>query len=187
MRQTSIFTHLAATAIITILSALIYATVQQTYRSGANDPQLQIARDISNKLKKGEGIGKWFDGDTIEISQSLSSFNVLYDDKAGAVLSTGVLNGKLPSLPKGVFDHAMKHGENVFTWQPQKGVRVAVVLRSLQSSSYSYVAVGRSLYEVELREENLRWMIFISWLLCIGVIMLHWLIAFFKNRKNANR
>jgi hypothetical protein len=93
----------------------------------------------------------------------------------------------MPSLPKGVFGQAMRYGENVFTWQPQKGVRVAVVLKSLQSSAYSYIAVGRSLYEVEQREENLRWMAFISWLLCMGVIMLHWLVSFLKNGKKANK
>jgi hypothetical protein len=43
------------------------------------------------------------------------------------------------------------------------------------------------LYETEQREQNLLWMAFISWLLCIGVIILHWLIAFLKNRKNANK
>ena len=187
MKQTNILNHLAAAAIVTILTALVYATAQQGHRSGANDPQIQIARDISNKLKNGGVVGKWFTDDTIEISQSLSVFNALYNDKGDPVLSTGVLNGKLPSLPKGVFDFTRKNGENVFTWQPQRGVRVAVVLKSLQSSSWSFVAVGRSLDEVEGREESLRWMVFISWLLCMGVIMIHWIIAFLKTRKYTNQ
>jgi hypothetical protein len=188
MKQANVLTHLAAAAIVTILSALIYMSVQQVHRSAANDPQLQIATDISNNLKKEKAVDKWFNGDTIEISQSLSVFNVLYNDKGEPVISTGVLNGKMPSLPKGVFDFARKNGQNVFTWQPQRGVRMAIVLRSLLlSSSYSYVAVGRSLNEIEQREQNLLWMAFISWLLCMGVIMLHWLIAFLKTRNNANR
>jgi hypothetical protein len=186
MRQTNILTYLAAAAIVTILVALVYTTVQQAHRSGANDPQLQIASDISKRLGKGATTDKWFSGDTIEISQSLSVFNVLYNDKGDPVMSTGVLNGKMPSLPQGVFAHSAVYGENVFTWQPQKGVRIAMVLRSVHSPAWSYVAVGRSLLEVEKREEYLRWMVFISWLLCMGVIMLHWLITFFKKRKHAN-
>jgi hypothetical protein len=186
MKQTNIFNHLAAAAIVTLLTGLIYAGVQQAHRSAADDPQLQIAGDISNKLKKGGAIDKWFSGDTIEISQSLSVFNVLFNDKGEPVISTGVLNGKMPLLPKGVFDFARKNGENVFTWQPQRGVRMAVVLEALQSSAYSFVAVGRSLYEVEQREENLRWMVIISWLLGMGVIMVHWIIAFIKARRNTN-
>ena len=187
MRTSNILTHVAAAAIVTIITGVIYATVQQTYRSGANDPQLQIAGDISNKLKTGGIIGKWFNEDTVEISQSLSVFNTLYNDKNEPVVSTGVLNGKLPFLPKGVFDLAKKKGENVFTWQPQNGVRVAVILKSISSSSYSFVAVGRSLYEVERREENLRWMILISWLLCMGVIVVHWIVAIIKTGRNANQ
>src|SRR5258706_9809953 len=165
MKRANVFTHIASAAIVTILTALTYASVQQTYRSGANDPQLQLARDISYQLRKGAPIDKWFNGDTVEISQSLSVFNTLYNDKNEPVLTTGGLNGKMPVLPKGVFDVAKKKGENVFTWQPQSGVRVAIVLKSLQSSAgFSFVAAGRSLYEVEQREENLRWMVFINWL-----------------------
>jgi hypothetical protein len=186
MRQTNIFTHLAAAAVVTILVALVYAGVQQAHRSGANDPQLQIARDITNDLKNQNATDKWFSGDKIELSQSLSVFDVLYNDKGEPLMSTGLLNGKMPLLPKGVFDFAKSNGENVFTWQPQRGVRVAIVLKSLRSPSYSFVAVGRSLSEVEQREENLRWMVIISWLLCMGVIVLHWIIAFIKVRRNAN-
>lgn len=187
MKQTNIFTHFAAAAVVTILVALVYASVQQAHRSGANDPQLQIARDITNDLKNQNATNKWFSSDKIELSQSFSAFNVLYNDKGEPLMSTGVLNGKMPVLPKGVFDHAMRYGENVFTWQPQKDIRIAIVLRSAQSSSsWSYVAVGRSLSEVEQREENLRWMVIISWLLCMGVIMLHWILAFIKVRRNPN-
>jgi hypothetical protein len=46
MKQLSIVTHLAAAIIITVVMLLIYACVQQSYRSSANDPQLQIARDL---------------------------------------------------------------------------------------------------------------------------------------------
>ena len=187
MKNTNIITHLAAAAITTIILAAVYATVQQAHRSGANDPQLQIAGDIGHKIKNEDIVSKWFSGDTIDISQSLSSFTALYNDKGEPVASTGLLNGRMPSLPKGVFDVANKNGENVFTWQPQTGVRVAVVLQSLRSSSYSFVAVGRSLVEVEKREENLRWIVLISWLLCIGVIMFHWIIIFVKARSHANR
>jgi hypothetical protein len=85
-------------------------------------------------------------------------------------------------LPRGVFDFAKNTGENVFTWQPESGVRVAVVLKSVQSPDYSFVAVGRSLLEVEKRERDLLTMTIISWLLCVGVIMLHWLIDYMITR-----
>src|SRR5690348_9360421 len=110
MKYTSLLAHLAAVAIVSILVAFTYAAVQQAHRSSADDPQLQVARDISNKLKRGETINKWFDGDSLEISQSLGVFHILYNDKKEPVLSTGLLNGKMPFLPLGVFDYAEKNG-----------------------------------------------------------------------------
>jgi hypothetical protein len=183
MRQANTPAHLAAAAIITILAALIYASVQQAHRSAANDPQLQIAGDIGNELRKSGTPGRWMNGDIIEISQSLSVFTILFDGRKEPVKSTGLLNGRLPHLPEGVFAFARDEGENVFTWQPQAGVRAAVVLRPVQSSSYAFVAVGRSLTEIEKREHNLLQMAFISWLLCMGVLLIHWLISFYWARR----
>ena len=48
--------YLAATAVVTIFAGFIYAAVQQTYRNTANDPQLQIARDMSEQLTDGKSI-----------------------------------------------------------------------------------------------------------------------------------
>jgi hypothetical protein len=183
MKKGNIFTHLAAAIVVTILTALIYASVQQVHRSSANDPQLQISRDISDKLNtQGGPIDKWFDNDSIDISRSLAVFTTLYNYKDEPVVSTGLLNGKKPSLPRGVFDFAKSRGENVFTWQPESGVRVAVVLKSVQSPEYSFVAVGRSLLEVEKREKDLLTMTIISWLLAVGIIMLHCLIDYIVKR-----
>ena len=41
-----ISTHIAAFLIITVVMATVYASVQQVYRSCANDPQQQIAEDL---------------------------------------------------------------------------------------------------------------------------------------------
>ena len=51
-----ILQHLSALAIITIIMTLIYASVQQTYRSNANDPQMQIVNDLKNNLQEGKPI-----------------------------------------------------------------------------------------------------------------------------------
>jgi hypothetical protein len=184
MKKINFLTHLAAAAIVTIMLAFIYITVQQTYCSGANDPQLEIARNMSHRLKQGISIDKWMQDDTVEISQSLSVFKILFNEKGEPLQSTGVLDGQTLHFPKGVFDFADKNGENDFSWQPQTGVRAAVVLERVLSNAYSFVAVGRSLKEVELREEKLLWTTLVSWLFCVGTIMFHWLIMFFRTRIN---
>lgn len=188
MKQMNFITHLAVLAIATIIIGLVYGSVQQCYRTGANDPQLQIAGDISTDLQgqKENAVVKWFDHSNVEISQSLAVFNALYDEKGEPAVSTGVLHGKMPALPHGVFEAARTKGENVFTWQPERGTRMAIVLRSVNASPYSFVAVGRSLREIESREESLRWMVVIAWLLCAAVIAVHFFVRFMKNAAYGN-
>ena len=54
MNKISFLNYLLVIAIITIIFGVIYALVQQNYRTGANDPQIQIARYIHAKLNQGE-------------------------------------------------------------------------------------------------------------------------------------
>jgi hypothetical protein len=104
----------------------------------------------------------------------------LYDNNGEPVQSTGMLDGHLPKMPSGVFDFTRKNKEDVLTWQPRKGVRMAMVVESVQSPNIAFVAVGRSLQEVEKRESNLTLMVMIAWLVCIAVIVLSGIINSFK-------
>src|SRR4051812_5178758 len=104
MKHLSFLTHLAAAIIITGIMLTIYATVQQAHRSAANDPQLQLARDIDNRMQKARPFHQLLPDDTIDISASLGTFVTLYDWKGEPMQSTGLLDGKLPQLPSGVFD-----------------------------------------------------------------------------------
>lgn len=188
MKKTYPVTYLAIVAIVTIFSAVIYVTVQQTYRSNANDPQLQVAGDMTNRLAEGKSIDHFMEGDTVDVSKSLSMFKVLYDSNKIAVRSTGLLDGKLPQLPKGVFDFARRNMENVFTWQPRSGVRVAMVLKAVNGAGAGFIGVGRSLIEVEKRESNLVTMVITAWIICLAVIFFHFLaISFFKRLQVQNQ
>ncbi len=180
MKGSSFLSHAASAIVITIFAALIYASVQQTYRSSANDPQLQIANDITNNLKKDRSIESLLPKDTIEISESLSPFVTLYNSNGSPIYSSGLLYGKMPEIPQGVFDFAKKNAENVLTWQPASGVRMAMVVELVHSKNIAFVAAGRSLQEVEKRESKLVKMVFIGWLLCLGVIGIHWIFGSFR-------
>ena len=71
------------------------------------------------------------------------------------VASDALLNGSTPELPAGVLDDVRKNGEDRFTWQPEPGVRIAAVVAPLPGTSEGFVLAGRSLREVELREDNI--------------------------------
>jgi hypothetical protein len=164
------FQHLAVMAVLTIVTGMIYASVQQSYRSNANDPQIQIARDIAGKIKDGLSFEKIFPGDSVDISESLGVFALLYDSVGRPLRYSGFLDNKPAQLPSGVFEYARIHREDWITWQPRQGIRMAMVVVRTNRSPFCYVAVGRSLKEVEIRVQKLSEMVLICWLLCMLII-----------------
>lgn len=183
MKTTSILTHLAAAAIVSVLMLTVYATVQQAHRSGADDPQLQMARDIAAKINGGQSYEKLLPADSEEISKSLGTFVCIYAANTEQVLSTGMLDGKFPKMPDGVLDYAKANKENVLTWQPREGVRVALVVENTNDPNEAFIAVGRSLQEVEKRESNLIAMVAIAWIACLGVILIHFVLHGWFSRR----
>ena len=175
--------YLAVMAISTLLVGLIYLSVQQNYRMDANDPQLQIAHDLQDRLRQGKAIDRLIP-DSIDLSLSLSPFVVLYDHNQRPLKSSGVLNGHFPQLPVGVFDFVQSAGQENVTWQPNARVRMAMVVLRSEDPAIGYIAVGRSLREVEIREANLGRMALICWLGILGVTIICAFILF-RFRKNS--
>jgi hypothetical protein len=144
-------------AIIIIFSGLVYAALQQNYRMSGNDPQIQIAEDISNAITKGKVSPRDIvtAPPTEEIGNSLSAFVAIFSATGTPIGSSVMVDGKLPSLPAGIFDKVKERGENRFTWQPKSGVRIAAVVISFSGPQSGFVLAGRSLKEVEARIKQL--------------------------------
>ena len=183
MKKHSFLNHLFVTAGITVIFGVIYATTQQSYRTAANDPQIQIARDLDLRLRQGKPVQNFFT-DTIDITRSLSPFVALYDANGKPLRSSGYLGNKMPSLPAGVFDFTRSHGEYQVTWQPQRGVRIAAEILSSTAFPVSFIISGRSLQEIEAREHDLVTMVFIGWIACIALALLHALFQFYSNNQS---
>ncbi len=163
--------------LVTFFFGAIYAAVQQNYRQSANDPQIQMAEDAASALNNGRNIQSVVLLDNIDISKSLAAFITVYDSSGTPVMSSGYLSGEMPKLPAGVFDYTKNHGEDRFTWQPEKGVRSAVVLVRYDSG---FVLAGRSLKEVEIREGNLLAQLSAAWLASIIVAGFVLYLAIFR-------
>ena len=185
MKSSSLLAHFAAAVIISGIILLVYTSVQQSHRSSANDPQLQLARDLSNALSSGKPVNNLFPKDTIDIAQSLAVFAETFDQQGKPLQSTGLLSEQLPQPPAGVFDFTRDNQEDVITWQPQGGVRMAMVYEKVNSPVIGFVAVGRSLKEVEIREANLVRMIGITWIACMAVLLVHLLVQIYLLRRNS--
>lgn len=137
--------------VITLLSGVIFGSMQHVLRSEANDPQVAMAIDAADAMDKEQPPTALISSNIVEIGKSLSPYVMIYDPQGKLVISSGLLSGVTPSIPAGVFDSVKKNGEDRLTWEPAPGVRQALVVRQ---SKAGFVAVGRSLQEVEIRERN---------------------------------
>ena len=68
---------LAAT--ITLLCGLIYVTLQQAYRSNANDPQIQLAEDAAQALAAGQSPESLLPEQQVDIARSLAPYMMIFN------------------------------------------------------------------------------------------------------------
>ena len=118
---------LCAALVITALYTTIGGVIQNVLRSGADDPQLQLAEDAAAHLGQGTTTANP-SGASVDIAASLAPFLIVYDRQGRVVSSSAELNGVTPTLPDGVLTSMPVGGEKKVTWQPQAGVRVAAVV-----------------------------------------------------------
>jgi hypothetical protein len=154
--------------VTTLLCGLVYLAIQHDLRIGGNDPQIQIAEDVSRQIETGQNPLDFIPPIKVEISKSLANYIIVFDEKGKLISSSAVLDGKDPVIPSGVFITTKNKGETRFTWQPRAGVRSAVVVNYFKGPTNGYVLVGRSLREVENRESNLELIVFLAWTVIMG-------------------
>ena len=167
---------LCAALVITALYTTIGGVMQNVLRSGANDPQLQVAEDAAAQLDRGHTTAST-GGAQVDIANSLAPFLIVYDRQGRVVSSSGQLNGQTPALPNGVLTSMGPGSEKKLTWQPQAGVRVAAVMVAAQQG---YVVSGRSLREVEDRIGALQHLILAAWALSLVALALTYCATHFN-------
>jgi len=162
-RSAAIFMPLAVLA--TLMCGLVYAEVQQALRSGANDPQYQMAEDTASRLDAGAKPSDLVAAaETVDAAGSLATFTIVFDS-AGRVLASDVtLDGGQPVPPLGVLSAAKPGSPNAVTWQPREGVRIASVTVAWSGGT---VLVGRSLARVEEQEWNAELIAGAAWLVAL--------------------
>ena len=154
--------------ITTAIFGIIYATTQQALRHSANDPQIQMAEDAATALNMDANPQTLPAGHVI-LQESLAPFLIIYDDSGKPIASSGYLAGKIPVPPNGVFDYTRNAIEDRVTWQPAPGVRIAAVITRYNSG---FVLAGRSLREVERREDQTFLFAAAGWLFSVALLLL---------------
>ena len=148
--------------VATALIGFSCLAIQQSYRNNADDHQVQIAEDIAARLDSGDTVGDLISTDSVNLSDSLAPFVVVYDASNQVIDGNGVLQGAQPIPPAGVLDTARAKGLNRLTWQPARGIRIASV--SVATKDGRVVLAGRSLREAERRVADLGRIALLAWI-----------------------
>jgi hypothetical protein len=173
---------LTLAALASAISLLVYVVAQQTWRTAANDPQIQLARDAAAALAAGRPAEAVVPHETVDMERSLAPFLIVLDANGQVLASSGELGGHVPGVPKGVLDVARTRGEDRITWQPIGGVRIASVIESYNGSRQGFVVAGRSLEETQSRISQFGNLIALAWAatlvgLLVVVILGNWILA----------
>ena len=158
----------------TLCCGLVYAADQQGLRSGANDPQIQMANDAATALDAGaEPSGVVSDG-RIDVGQSLAPFLVVFDTSGKVLATDGQLDGHDPIPPAGVLTRPANNSPVIVTWQPANGVRIAAVVVPWHGGT---VLAGRSLAQVKIRENSALLIVIAAWVAMLVALALASLAA----------
>lgn len=170
--------------IVTVMMFTIYTVAQQNYRTGLNDPQVAIARDMQTQVNHGKPINPFFRTDPVDISNSLSPFAILYDANGKPIMSDALLHDNIPQLPAGIFDVVRKKEEHYVSWQPEHDVRMAMVIIKTNTDPVQFIAVGRSMELVEERIQAMTMTIFITWAVFMLIIVFMMMVNRANNKKH---
>jgi hypothetical protein len=150
---------------VTGLAALVYGAVQQDLRQSANDPQAQLAEDAAARLDAGAAPDEVVPTGTVDMAVSLAPYVIVFDANARQVASSAQLHGSAPPFPASVMDAVRARGAEAITWQPESGVRSAVVVEPWRGG---FVVAGRSLRLIEEREDHILLLSGGMWLLTLA-------------------
>lgn len=146
--------YLLAVVVLTIVFGTMYGLVQQFGRMMANDTPALLATQAAKQLDAGLGLSSIQMGGT-DLANKPVPFVIVYSKDGKAVGGSGYLDKQLAVVPKGVLTHATSGKNNVVTWQPKDGVRLAAVV--VAAKDY-YVLGGQSLQQTEARAQRLAWL-----------------------------
>jgi hypothetical protein len=172
-RPALLFNAVILAGIATGVALGLYAIPQHVLRSGANDPQIQLATDAAARLEGGAAPSEAVPTGDVDMARSLAPFVIAYDDQGRPLASQAKLNGEVPVPPSGVFDYVRQNREERVSWQPilgsTRGVRIAAVVERVGGAHPGFVLAGRSLREVELRIAQVEQMAGLTW---VGMLVL---------------
>ncbi len=162
--------------VLTILCGLVYVVTQQQLRQGANDPQIELVRNMELELQPGTHIPADYNTtDIVDVRHSLSTFVMIFDQDGQVLASTGKLDDDTLVVPTDLLAYMNEHwDEHAVTLQPTPKVRLAAVFKTVTLNKPGLqtvtVMAARSLQEVEKREQQVVLLVTTAW--GVGMILI---------------
>jgi hypothetical protein len=170
-RPALIFNALVLAGFATILALALYAIPQQLLRRGADDPQVEMADNLTWQLEQGVAPTDAVPAGTVDLAHSLSPFLIAYDDQGNSLASQARLNGQTPTLPQSLLEDVRQRGQDRITWRPGEAIRFAAVIQRVNGAHPGFVLAGRSLREEGARQKAVRQMAAIAWAAMLALIL----------------
>ncbi|WP_028275194.1 hypothetical protein [Arthrobacter sp. I3] len=147
---------LTAAVVVSLIFGSVYASFQQLGRRTANDAPAAAAAAQLQTLG-----AETVPPPRVELNPESGIFVITYGPDDQPVSGTATLHGTLPALPAGVLQTARTAGSDAVTWQPEPGLRMAVVARS---AAGKVIVAGQSLAPYEDRDRMLLVFLTAGWL-----------------------
>lgn len=180
MRLASPFKPVFLLAFATFFSILLLTVSvfhQQVLRRGADRQPEQLATALSAQLAHSDTRSFTLPGPSQDIGSSAwlnsnATFAAVYDASGQVVASNATFDNALPQPPRGIFSTIRARGLYKVTWQPQRGVRIA--LTGHEISGGGFVLAGQSLLSAEARTARFDLFLKLMWavlLLACGIVL----------------
>jgi hypothetical protein len=132
---------LASAIIITLIFGSVYVTLQQFGRHSANAAPAAAAAAQVQHMGSAPTTGPG-----LELTADSGVFVMVFGADNKPTSTTVSLHGAPPDIPEGVLETARTLGSDAVTWQPEPGLRMAVVARQAPGG---VVVAGQSLTPFE--------------------------------------
>ncbi|MBT2568161.1 hypothetical protein J7I84_16970 [Arthrobacter sp. ISL-85] len=165
----------AAALVVTVVFGTMYVCLQQVIRHSANmAPAAAAAAQVQEMPSATPNTPR------LELTPDSGVFVIVYGRDNSPVTSSVTLHGVVPSLPGGVLDAARASGSDAVTWQPEPGLRFAVVARP---AAGKVVVAGQSLAPFEDNSDRTLLFLAAGWLGSMIVLIAAYLATALAGRR----
>lgn len=148
--------------VTTGLFAALYGSGNYILRQAANDPQISLARQAADALRRGQAPAEVNGQTNLDLTESLEPMIITYTPDRQLSAFSGTLGKAAVVPPEGTFKAAKAKGETRFTWAPGNNLRLAAVLVYADDKS-GYALAARNLSETEARLQALALSLALGW------------------------